>query len=92
LATGCISQEEKAKRDAAAAAQAAEEKAANEKAAADHREKINLLKTRKILNIRETDTSVDFILEDGTIITIYSYQMWTRRANHNDYYHHLGVK
>lgn len=50
----------------------AEKKAAVEKAKKELEEKITLLKTKKTVNIRQDQKSIDFILEDGTIISIFS--------------------
>jgi outer membrane lipoprotein-sorting protein len=89
---GCESAEQAAARKEAAAQQAAEAKAEQEKAEQEYRAKIESLKKQKILNIRITDTTMDFILEDGTIVTMYSYQTSSRNSQTVYYYHHLGVK
>lgn len=87
--SGCESQEDRLKREAVAERKEAERKAAAETAKAEHRSKIEALRKMKVLNIRENDTTIDFILEDGTIITIYSYLTGSDRRG---YFHHVGIK
>lgn len=63
---GCISESEKAQK-------LAKKLAIEEQQAQDIKNKYDNLKNKKILNIRYDNTTVDFILEDGSIITIYTY-------------------
>lgn len=90
---GCESQEQKEAREKREAAAAAARQVEQEKEEAEYRAKIESLKKQKILNIRVTDTTMDFILEDGSIVTLYSY-VTTRSNGNGGYtsYSHLAVK
>lgn len=77
--------------DRTIADQIAAQKAQREQEEAIFRAKLESLKMKKILNIRgdiNSDT-FDFILEDGSIVTIFSYTIDRRVANIKTW---LGVK
>lgn len=91
---GCESDDQKKAREAKEVAAVAQQKAAQEKAQAIIMAKIDSLKKDKILNVRLNDTTIDFIMEDGNTITLYSYLTSDDSGGGRitTYYHHLGVK
>lgn len=84
-ACGCaLSPEQQAARKAELDRQQASEQAAAEEV----RQKVECLKTKKILNVRVSDSVVDFVLEDGTIVTFFSWLDGSAQSLH----HHVGVR
>jgi predicted small lipoprotein YifL len=68
--SGCKSPEELAAEQKIKLARDAEQQAAAEKSQAEYKAKIDGFKEKKCLNVRVNDTSVDFVMDDGSIVTI----------------------
>ena len=70
---GCPSAEEIRAGKSRREEQVAAEKAKQEEARGEKLRKLESIKTKKILNIREGSDCFDFVMEDGEIITFHLY-------------------
>lgn len=88
LAGCCSSPEERAAAEKAKQEKVAAEKAAQEQAQAEYSAKINSFKTKKCLNVRVNDNTIDFVMDDGSIVTVFA----TAHSDGRSAYSRIGVK
>ncbi len=94
-AFGCTTAEEQARLKAKAEADVEAQKAEAEKTKAEIQSKLDMLRKGKILNVRKNSQSIDLILEDGAIITIFVDSKYTPPASGQRYgttNYFIGIK